>query len=46
LATAALACGVAILLGRLNPDWSFRVPERRPAAGEVERRPAPEAAPA
>ena len=24
LLTAALATGVAILLARLNPDWSFR----------------------
>lgn len=46
LATAALAVGVAALLARVNPDWSFR-PERRPTRqGEIEPQPAPEAAPA
>jgi hypothetical protein len=46
LATAAIAAGVAVLLGRLNPDWSFRgtAPERAPS--QVEPQAEPEAAPA
>jgi hypothetical protein len=46
LATAALAAGVATLLGRVNPAWSFRPRRRRADAGELEPQPAPEAAPA
>jgi PAP2 superfamily len=45
LLTAALAVGVAVVLARLNPDWSFHgVHRRRP--GEIEPQPEPEAAPA
>jgi hypothetical protein len=46
LATAALAVGVALLLGRLNPDWAFRPAGRRAAGSGIEPRPEPEAAPA
>jgi hypothetical protein len=46
LATAALAVGVAMLLARVNPDWSFAPLGRRAPAGELEPRPEPEAAPA
>jgi PAP2 superfamily len=45
LVTAALAVGVAVLLARLNPDWSFRRVHRQ-RTGELEPRPEPEAAPA
>jgi membrane-associated phospholipid phosphatase len=44
LATAALAVGVALLLARLNPAWSFGPARRRRPVGELE--PRPEAAPA
>jgi type IV secretory pathway TrbD component len=44
LATAALAIGVAVLLARLNPDWSFGAARRGRPVGELE--PQPEAAPA
>jgi hypothetical protein len=46
LATAALAIGVAMLLARVNPDWSFAPRPRRAPAGELEPRPEPEVAPA
>jgi PAP2 superfamily len=46
LLTAALATGVAILLARLNPDWSFGGFPRQTPSGDVERQPEPEAAPA
>ncbi len=46
LLTAALAIGVAMLLARLNPDWSFGPFKRTAPAGELEPRPEPEAAPA
>jgi hypothetical protein len=46
LATAALAIGVAALLARVNPDWSFAPQERRAPVGEIEPRPEPEVAPA
>jgi membrane-associated phospholipid phosphatase len=46
LVTAAAAAGVAILLARVNPDWSFGTPARRPASARVEPEPEPEAAPA
>jgi hypothetical protein len=46
LVTAALATGVALLLGRLNPDWSFAPFSSKPPVGEIEPRPEPEAAPA
>jgi membrane-associated phospholipid phosphatase len=41
LMTAALATGVAVLLGRLNPDWSFAPQRRRSPAGELGPQPAP-----
>jgi hypothetical protein len=41
LITAALATGVALLLARLNPDWSFAPLGQRPPAGELEPQPAP-----
>jgi hypothetical protein len=44
--TAALAVGVAMLLARLNSDWSFGSATRGASAGELERQPEPEAAPA
>ncbi len=47
LATAATATGVAILLARLNPDWSFAPTAGRASrSGEIEPQPEPEAAPA
>lgn len=46
LLTAALATGVAMLLARLNPDWSFAPFGSRKPARELEPRPEPEAAPA
>lgn len=46
LATAAAAAGVAMLLARLNPEWSLGPRRRRSEAGEIEGRPEPEAAPA
>jgi hypothetical protein len=45
LLTAALAVGVAVLLARINPDWSFRRMSRQ-GTGELEPRPEPEVAPA
>jgi hypothetical protein len=45
LLTAALAVGVAVVLARLNPDWSFRGVSRQ-RAGELDPRPEPEVAPA
>jgi membrane-associated phospholipid phosphatase len=45
LITAALAVGAAVVLARLNPDWSFRG-TRRQRAGELEPQPKPEVAPA
>jgi hypothetical protein len=44
--TAALAVGVAVLLARLNPDWSFAPRTESAPAGELEPRPEPEVAPA
>jgi PAP2 superfamily len=44
LLTAALAMGAALLLARLNPDWSFAPSRTRPPAGDL--KPQPEAAPA
>jgi hypothetical protein len=46
LLTAALATGVAMLLARLNPDWSFAPFGSRKPARDLEPRPEPEAAPA
>jgi hypothetical protein len=46
LATATLAVGVAMLLARLNPDWSFAPFGQRAPAGELEPQPKPEVAPA
>jgi PAP2 superfamily len=46
LITAVLAVGIAGLFARINPDWSFGPLRRRPAAGEIEPQPQPEAAPA
>ena len=46
LLTAALAVGVAMLLARINPDWSFGPFSRRVPTGEIEPQPEPEAAPA
>jgi len=46
LLTAALSAGVAMLLARVNPDWSFRPFRRTAPAGELEPRPEPEGAPA
>ena len=43
LVTAGLAIGMAFLLARLNPDWSFHGAQRGRAA-EIE--PQPEVAPA
>ena len=45
VATAALAAGVAVLLARLNPDWSLDT-LRRPRARDREPQPEPEVAPA
>jgi hypothetical protein len=46
LLTAALATGVAMLLARLNSDWSFGSATRRPPTGDLEPQPGPEAVPA
>jgi membrane-associated phospholipid phosphatase len=46
LLTAALAVGVATVLARINPDWSFGPFSRRVRTGEIEPQPEPEAAPA
>jgi PAP2 superfamily len=46
LLTAALATGVAMLLARLNSDWSFGSATRSAPAGDLEPQPEPEAAPA
>jgi PAP2 superfamily len=46
LVTAGLAVGIAALLARFNPDWSFGPLRPHPAAGEIEPQPQPEAAPA
>jgi PAP2 superfamily protein len=46
LVTAALAVGVATLLARVNPDWSFRPAHDRERASEREPQPEPEVAPA
>jgi hypothetical protein len=46
LLTAALAAGVAVLLGRLNPDWAFRPAAEESLEGDLPAEPAPEAAPA
>jgi hypothetical protein len=46
LVTAALATGVALLLGRANPDWSFAPFQRAGPRGDLEPRHKPEAAPA
>jgi hypothetical protein len=45
LLTAALAIGVAVVLARINPDWSFRRVHRQ-RTGELEPRSEPEVAPA
>jgi hypothetical protein len=44
--TSALATGVAILLARLNPEWSFGGPSRRSSPGEIDPQPEPASAPA
>ena len=44
--TALLATGVASLLARVNPDWSFGGFPRRSPSADVETQPEPEAAPA
>jgi hypothetical protein len=46
LLTAAAACGVALLLARVNPDWSFAGLRRSPPPATAEREPEPEVAPA
>jgi PAP2 superfamily protein len=46
LMTAALATGAAVLLARLNPDWSFGPQRPETPAGELEPRSKPEVAPA
>ena len=46
LLTAALAIGVAMLLARLNSDWSFGSATRRAPTGDLEPQPEPEAVPA
>jgi len=46
LLTAALAVGVATLLARIHPDWSFGPFSRRVPTGDFEPRPEPEGAPA
>ncbi len=46
LLTAALAIGVALLLARLNPAWSFAPAEWRAPVGELEPQPEPEVVPA
>jgi hypothetical protein len=46
LLTAALATGVAMLLARLNSDWSFGSATRSAPTGDLEPQAEPEAAPA
>jgi hypothetical protein len=46
LITAVLAVGVAMLLARLNSDWSFGSSTRSAPTGDLEPQPEPEAAPA
>jgi hypothetical protein len=46
LLTAALATGVAMLLARLNSDWSFGSATRSAPTGDLEPQPEPEAVPA
>jgi hypothetical protein len=46
LLTAALATCVAMLLARLNSDWSFGSTTRSAPTGDLEPQPEPEAAPA
>jgi membrane-associated phospholipid phosphatase len=46
LMTAALAVGAAMLLARLNSDWSFGSATRSAPTGDLEPQPEPEAAPA
>ncbi|HSD25544.1 MAG TPA: phosphatase PAP2 family protein [Solirubrobacterales bacterium] len=46
LLTAALAVGAAMLLARLNSDWSFGSSARSAPSGDLEPQPEPEAAPA
>jgi membrane-associated phospholipid phosphatase len=46
LLTAALSVGVAMLLARLNSDWSFGSATRTAPTGDLEPQPEPEAAPA
>jgi len=46
LLTAALAVGAAMLLARLNPDWSFGSTTRSAPTGDLEPQPEPEVAPA
>jgi hypothetical protein len=46
LITAALAVGAAMLLARLNSDWSFGSATRSAPTGDLEPQPEPEAAPA
>jgi hypothetical protein len=46
LLTAAAACGVAMLLARLKPDWAFRGARERAPAIRPKPKPEPEVAPA
>jgi PAP2 superfamily protein len=46
LVAAALATGAAMLLARLNSDWSFGSATRSAPTGDLEPQPEPEAAPA
>jgi hypothetical protein len=46
LLTAAFATGVAMLLARLNSDWSFGSATRSAPTGDLEPQPEPEVAPA
>src|SRR4051812_13433303 len=46
LLTAALALGAAMLLARLNSDWSFGSSTRSATTSDLEPQPGPEAAPA
>jgi hypothetical protein len=46
LVTAALAVGVATVLARVNPDWSFRPEAATLPSGGLEPQPEPEIAPA
>jgi PAP2 superfamily len=46
LITAVLATGVAMLLARLNSDWSFGSATRSAPTGDLEPQPEPEVAPA